>query len=307
MTLTADPDYTGTPALIPEIILSVIEEPKTAQLAFRSDEVSFTKIDDLAGAEALDVEGNDIITQDAINYVWIGMNVEKAPLDDIKVRQAIRLALDVDAMVLAGWDGAVGRANSLMAPGLLGNWADAPVHARDVEGAKALLAEAGMADGMTLTLTLLNKPYFQTAALVAQANLAEVGIDLQLEVLDGGTYWSMGEGAAGEGLELSMQRFGGKVDPSFQTQWFTTDQIGSWNWQRWASPEFDQLNTEAAATTDTDERAAKYVEMQKLMDDSAAYVWLTHEVNIFGTKDWLKPAILPNGDDWQYNYFDIVG
>ena len=43
--------------------------------------------------------------------------------------------------------------------------------------------------------------------------------------------------------------------------------------------------------------------MQKLMDESAAYVWLTHEVNIFASKKWLQPSILPNGDDWQYRYF----
>ena len=304
VTLTADPDYLGDPPPIGTVILNVIAEPKTAQLAFRSGEVDFTKIDDAAAADTLSGEdGTEIITMDSINYVWIGMNVEKAPLDDLKVRQAIRLGLDVDAMILAGWNGAVSRANSLMAPGLVGAWPDAPVYQRDVEGAKALLAEAGFADGMTLKLTLLNKPYFQTAALVAQANLAEIGIQLDLEVLDGGTYWSMGEGEAGENLELSIQRFGGKVDPSFQTQWFTTDQIGSWNWQRWSSPEFDELEATAAATNDADARAASYVRMQELMDESSAYVWLTHEVNVFATKDWLQPAILANGDDWQYNYF----
>jgi peptide/nickel transport system substrate-binding protein len=305
VTLTADPDFVGDPPPVKEIVLSVIEEPKTAQLAFRSGEVSFTKLDDISAADAMkDVDGTDIIKMDSINYVWIGMNVQKPPLDNLKVRQAIRLALDVDAIILAGWNGAVSRANALMAPGLLGHWAEAPVYTRDVDAAKALLAEAGVEVGK-LRLTLLNKPYFQTAALVAQANLAEVGIELELEVLDGGTYWSMGEGDAGKNLDLSIQRFGGKVDPSFQTQWFTTDQIGEWNWQRWSSPEFDKLDKEAAATNDNDKRAADYIRMQQLMDESAAYVWLTHEVNIFATKDWLKPSILANGDDWQYNDFTV--
>lgn len=308
ITLTADPDYQGDPPAIPEIVLRPIQEPKTAQLAFRSDEVHFTKLDDPASAATLEtVEGTEIIKQDSINYVWIGMNVEKAPLDDPKVREAIRKALDVDAMLLAGYNGTVGRAKSLLAPGLLGHWEEAPVTERDVEGAKALLTEAGHEGGFPLRLTLLNKPYFQTMALVAQANLAEIGIDLELEVLDGGTYWSMGEGEAGENLELSMQRFGGKADPSFQTQWFTTDQVGSWNWQRWRSEEFDRLNTEAESITDDAKRKELYIEMQKLMDESDAYVWLTHEVNIFATKDWLEPSILPNGDDWQYRHFKAEG
>lgn len=304
ITLTADPDYIGQQPPVREIVLRPIQEPKTAQLAFRSDEVHFTKIEDPASVGVLaETAGTEIINKDSINYVWLGMNVEKPPLDDLRVRQAIRKALDVDAMLLAAFDGTVGRAKSLLAPGLLGHWADAPTYERDVEGARALLEEAGHPDGFPIKLTLLNTPYFQTAALVAQANLAEVGIEVELEVLDGGTYWSMGEGEAGENLELSIQRFGGKADPSFQTQWFTSNQVGSWNWQRWRSEEFDRLNALAESATDEAKRAEVYVEMQKLMDESSAYVWLTHEVNIFATKDWLQPSILPNGDDWQYRYF----
>lgn len=308
ITLTADPDYLGEQPPIPEIVLRPIQEPKTAQLAFRSDEVHFAKLDDPASAEALEqVAGTEIIRKDSINYVWMGMNVEKPPLDEPKVREAIRKALDVDAMLLAGYDGTVGRAKSLLAPSLLGHWEDAPVIERDVEGAKALLEEAGYGGGFPIRLTLLNKPYFQTMALVAQANLAEIGISVELEVLDGGTYWSMGEGEAGENLELSLQRFGGKADPSFQTQWFTSDQVGSWNWQRWRNEEFDRLNTQAESTTSEAERADLYIRMQKLMDESNAYVWLTHEVNSFATKDWLEPSILPNGDDWQYRHFKAEG
>ncbi len=304
ITLAANPDYLGDPPMFPEIVLLPIQEPQTAQLAFRSNEVHFTKLDSPSAAAALQREpGTEIINRDSINYVWIGMNVQKAPLDDLRVRQAIRLALDVDEILLAAWDGAVGRAHALMAPGLLGHWQDAPVHAQDLDAARALLAEAGHGSGLNLRLTLLNRPAYQTAGLVAQAQLAQVGINLELEVLDGGTYWSMGEGEAGENLELSIQRFGGKADPSFQTQWFVTGQIGSWNWQRWSSEEFDQMNAVADSTVDEAVRAETYIRMQELMDESSAYIWLTHEVNLFAVKDWLEPAILPNGDDWQYAHF----
>jgi peptide/nickel transport system substrate-binding protein len=305
ITLRADPAYMGPQPPIKEIVLRPIEEPKTAQLAFRSDEVHFTKLDDPAAAEALaDDPTAEIIKQPSINYVWVGMNVEKKPLDDIRVRQAIRKAIDVEQAVLAGYNGTVGPAKALLAPGLLGHWEDAPAPRRDVEGAKKLLEEAGFADGLELRLTTLNQSQFTTAAQVIQANLEEAGIKLNLEVLDGGSFWSMGEGEAGENLELSLQQFGGKPDPSFQTQWFVSDQVGEWNWQRWKNPEYDRLNTMAESTTDEAARKEAYIQMQKLMDESSAYVWLTHEVNIFATKKWLKPSILPNGDDWQYRYFE---
>ena len=79
------------------------------------------------------------------------------------------------------------------------------------------------ASGLDLKLTLLNQSQYVTAAQVVQANLAEAGINLNLDVLDGGAFWSQGEGEAGENLELSLQQFGGKADPSFQTQWFVSE------------------------------------------------------------------------------------
>lgn len=301
--LRPDPDYLGPSPAITEVVLRPIQDPKTTELAYLANEVDFTKIEPTSAKEMAKATDGRVLNRDSINYIWIGINVEKAPFTDPRVRQAIRKAIDVDQVVLAGWDGTVGRAKSLLAPGLLGSWDDAPTHNRDITGAKRLLAEAGFANGFKTRLTLLNKAAFQTAGLVVQSHLADVGIDLELEVLDGGTYWSMGKGEAGENLDLSMQRFGGKVDPSFQTQWFVSAQTGTWNWQRWQNAEFDSLNDKAGSSTDNAERGRAYVRMQQLMDESGAFIWLTHEANVFAVKNWLKPAILPSGDDWQYRYF----
>ena len=115
----------------------------------------------------------------------------------------------------------------------------------------------------------------------------------------------MGEGEAGENLELSLQQFGGKADPSFQTQWFVSEPG-----RRMELAALEERRTSTGSTSRRNRRPTRrsaselYVQMQKLMDESAAYVWLTHEVNIFATKKWLKPSILPNGDDWQYRYFE---
>ena len=139
---------------------------------------------------------------------------------------------------------------------------------------------------------------------MVQANLAEAGINLKLEVLDGGSLLVDGRGRRRqEPRACRCSSSAARPIPSFQTQWFVSEQIGEWNWQRWNSADFDKLNAEAESTTDEAKRKELYIQLQKLMDESAAYVWLTHEVNIFATKKWLKPAILPNGDDWQYRDF----
>jgi peptide/nickel transport system substrate-binding protein len=302
--LGANPDYRGSmPARFKEIALRPVQDGKAAEIAFRAGELDFTRIDVTSVEEFRKLKEARLSTIDAIDYIWIGLNVEKPPLDDLRVRRAIRLAIDVDAALTAAYDGKVKRANAVIPPQLLGHWAEAPVHRRDVAAARRLLAEAGHANGIKVTLTCLNQPAYRTAALVAQANLAEAGVQCEVRALDGGSYWSAGAGEAGAQLELSLQLFKGKADPSFYTQWFTAAQVGEWNWQRWKSPEYDALHEQAASTLDAAERTKAFVRMQQLMDESAAFVWLTHDALVFAAQAWLKPAVLPNGNDWQLAYF----
>ena len=231
------------------------------------------------------------------------MNVEKKPFDDVRVRQALRAAIDVDQVLAGAYDGAVGRAYGPIAPGLLGYWKDAPHYARDVGRAKDLLKQAGLGGGFRAKLTLLNQPQYQSAGQIIQALVGEAGIQLDLDVRDAGSYWSAGNGDSGKQLDMALQRFGGKADPAFQTQWFVTSEIGDWNWQRWSDKQYDALFEKAGATDDKDARQQMYVEMQKLMDQSSAFVWLTHERNVFAFRDWVKPALLPNGDDMLLDRF----
>ena len=70
-----------------------------------------------------------------------------------------------------------------------------------------------------------------------------------------------------------------------------------------SSPEFDRLNAQAGTELDAGKRADLIVQCQKLMADSGAFVWLTYDVDLFASKAWLTPAIMPTGSDWQFAQF----
>ena len=301
--LVPSPDYKGPKGAFAEIVTRPIKELKTAELALKAQEVAFGEIDPSA---AKDFEGDantTIIRRPGIDYTWLGMNVEKAPFTDVRVRQAVRLAVDVDSIIAAAYDGLVDPARALLAPGLLGYWKDAPVYKADVAKAKQLLGDAGQGGGFNTTLTVLPDAKFQAAAQVIQANLAEIGITVKINTMDSGAYWAMGSDDKAKDLELVIVPYTSKFDSSFQTQWFTSKQVGIWNWQRWKSPEFDKLHEFANSTLDTKAREAAFLKMQQLMDDAACFVWITHETHVFGHAKWLKPAILPNGINWQLQFF----
>ena len=301
--LEPNPDYAGPHK--PDwqrITARIVPDPKTAELAFRSGELDFTELTPSTIASLRNVAGAHLTQTPGLRFIWLSLNVEKKPLDDVRVRRAIAMALDTDQIVAAGYNGLAAPARALIQPQVLGYWKDAPKLRRDLDGARTLLAEAGVPNPK-LKLTLLNQPAFQTMALVAQAQLKQAGIDIVLDVRDGGTYWSAGKGDAGKDLDLVMMRFNGKLDPNFNTQWFNSSQVGNWNWSRWRSEPFDKLTAQAGAELDDAKRAALIVDAQKIMADSAAFIWLTYDVDLFASKTWLKPATMPTGSDWQLSQF----
>ncbi len=302
VTLQLRPGWPGAKPHFPTVVVRSVPDAKTAELAFKSGELDFTELTPSTVGAMKGVSGAVVDKRPGLRFVWISLNVEKPPLDNPKVRQAIAAALDPAQMILAGYQGMAPLARALIQPQVLGYWKDAPAPKRDVALAKRLLQEAGV-PAPHLKLTVLNDPAFTTMAVVAQAQAREAGIVLDVDARDGGTYWSSGKGDAGKQLDLVMQRFNGKLDPNFETQWFRSEQVGVWNWARWASPAFDRLDDQAASELDEAKRAAIVIEQQKLMAASGAFLWLTYDVDLFAYRSWLKPAIMPTGSDWQYADF----
>ena len=303
--LRRNPGYAGAKPAFEEVRVTLVADPKTAELALRSHELDFAVLPPAVASPMKGAAGLQIDQSPGLAYIWLGINMEKPPFTDVRVRQAIRLALDVDQMLLAGFNGLVPRLNSLIPGTILGAWPGAPVYKRNVAEAKRLLAEAGQ-PAIKARLTVLNQPVYQTMALVAQALLRDVGITVDLDVQEGGTYWDSGKGETGKALDLFIIRFNGKPDPNFFMQWFTAGQIGSWNWQRFRSPEFDALYDQALAETDPAKRAALVVQAQEVMDKAAAFVWLTNDAAFIVHSDKVKPAYLPGALDWQLDRFTVA-
>ena len=299
--LVRNETYFGEPSPFDEVEIIPIGDDKTAELAFEAGDIDYTNVavSSVQRLEAALPAGARLQVRPAETYYWIGMNVEHPQFQDIRVRQAVQYAIDVDQIIDAAFFGAATKATGMVAPGIVGHRESTLIKGRDVAKSKALLAEAGLADGFSTTVSVLNQTDRVAAAQVIQAQLAEVGIIAEVLAYESGVYWSLGAQADGEmwkDLQISFLRYAVAPDPSWALMWFTCDQVGVWNWERWCSPEFDKLWAEGAKEMDPAKRQPIYAKMQDLMEESGAYVFVAHEPNAVLYRDTIVPGNRPNND-----------
>lgn len=285
-----------------KITLVPISDLKSAEIAFDAGEVDFSAVS-IGSVSVLSDNLSDKDTMEirpSLDYLWLGLNEANPALKDIRVRQAIKKAIDVDAILEGAYFGIPKRSTGLSAPGLIG-YRDTEFPARNVAGAIALLKEAD-ASGITLELEVNNNTDRVTSAQIIQANLAEIGINLEINILDGGSFWSLGD-TKGEQMQMTLKSYTNPPDPAWGTQWFLADQKGVWNWEWSDNPKFEELHYKGLAENATAARDEIYKEMQDIMDDSGAFIWLMHPPEALIYNNDVKPGLYPNG---RPKYIDFM-
>lgn len=214
---------------------------------------------------------------------FIAVNLEKEPFGtNLKVREAIRYALDLDAVIISLQNRA-SVSHGILAPGLLGYDESIVLkYPRDVAMAKTLLEEAGFADGIpgSFDVILPNWGNLISIMQIYQQNLAEIGITINIVPLDYGLYAERMD--TGDYDLAWMYRVPDYVDPDgFYNPLFHSGNInGGGNWARFSDPAVDAKIEEARILTDDAARVALYQEIEKAATDSLAYIPLTHNIYV---------------------------
>ncbi|MBZ5763551.1 ABC transporter substrate-binding protein [Rhizobium sp. VS19-DR104.2] len=187
--LNAFPTYFRGKPKIDDIRVDLIPSDSSRELAFRSGELDliYGKREQRWVDQAKGWEGSIVDIFAPGEYRTLFINSTRKPLNNVKVRQAISKAINVDQIVQFVGESVAPKGCSVVPSGYLGEdctWA----YKYDPEGAKALLAETGYKDGLTLSAVVSSSSAQQPIMEVIQAQLAEVGIDMQMQVVDHPTY-----------------------------------------------------------------------------------------------------------------------
>jgi peptide/nickel transport system substrate-binding protein len=299
--LERNPQWVGKEAPFEEIHIYAMTDDKAAEMAFQAGQLDLAQI----SVETVDPFEHDTPPRSSVLVLpsgrnfWLGMNQENPALTDIRVRRAIQYAIDVEAVVKAGWFGLAAVSTGPIPEGMTGHRSRALIPPKgDPERARVLLREAGVTLPLRLRLDVPSIARDLTAVQVMQWSLKRVGIEVDIRVQDPSTFITIGREDLGErwrDVQLFFQNFVGGADPYYIMTWFISDQMGLWNWERFSVPEFDHLNQLAIATSDEAERGRFYRRMQDLMEESGCYRFVTNGVMPTMVRDTIEPAFQPDG------------
>ncbi|PTX54571.1 peptide/nickel transport system substrate-binding protein [Litoreibacter ponti] len=212
------------------------------------------------------------------------------PFLDVRVREAVAKAINVPAILQTIMRGNAEEASQLVSPAMRGySEANAARPAFDVEGAKALLADAGYADGFSFGLKCPNDRYLNDEA-VCQAvvgMLAQIGVNAELDAMPVRNYWP----------ELREDNFDmyllgwspGTFDAEHPIRFLATTpnaekKLGSWNFGDYSNARIDEMLPAIQSELDDAKRQAMLDEAAKILQDEHAYVPLYVQPLVWGAK-----------------------
>ncbi len=223
-------------------------------------------------------------TSNSLGYETIEFNVgngpaAKAPVGaDARVRRALQLSIDRDALVQVVYNGLYATTAQAVSP-------DSPFYdkaqqpqPRDVAKAKALLKETGLPTPVVVNLIVPNNPDLRQAGEVIQSMAAEAGFDVRLTASEYAS--ALATTARGE-FEAFLTAWSGRVDPDGNLFSFLhTD--GALNDGKYASKQADALLEKARATSDVPGRAAIYADFWKIESEDLPLMYIWQLKNLVG-------------------------
>lgn len=233
-----------------------------------------------------------------------GQPMDRNPMQDVRVRRAISLAIDRDALSERVMDGVAAPANQIVPPGF-GGYADSLPKSRfNLEEAKRLLAEAGYPSGFRLTIHCPNDRYVNDAR-VCQAvapMLTRLGIRMDVVTEPRSVFFPRVTNPSGERASLILLAWGsawtGDASGALAQTLHTYDKakgLGTWNLGQYSNPEVDALVQKSSTITDRAERDRVQAQAMALAMQDVALVPLMTLKATYGSRR--KIAYVPYADE----------
>lgn len=283
ITLAANTDYWAGAPKVDSVVFQPSAEDLVRVTKLLTGEADI--IYDVApdSIQQLQDDSNFNLMLQASPHLWyVGLNLRKAPFDDLKVRQAVNYAIDKESIVNDILKGTGTVATQPLAPAYNGHDPSITGYPYNPEKAKQLLKEAGYENGIKINFTIpesgsgMQSPV--PMAIAMQSYLKDVGIEVEIKRMEWGAFLAevnQGGQDVRDMWALSWMAITGD-DDNMMTNLYSSNNIPLFNSGYYENERVTQLLEEAKKLTDLDERAALYREASRIITEEAAMIFVDY-------------------------------
>ena len=315
--LEGNPEYWDGPPSIQALRVRVITDANALQAELRSNRVDLVPLPTNLTPDAIKSLGEDpnlkVEQFPGSNIVYLGFNVQSAPLDKASVRQAIAYAIDRERLIRDLQLGQAKLAHSILPEE---SWAfvAGQQYTFDMNRAKQMLDEAGFRDpdGDGPRMRFPNPLVFKISSgsiatrqysTVIQNALKEIGIPVEIETLE--TNSLLEQLRRGQFQMTTSRWIGGNQDPVFLRDLFATSEIPTQeragrNRSRYSNPEVDKILAEAVNTADNQKAAVLYKQAQEIISRDLPMLPLWYPANMVIARKSVGNIKIDGSGDWGF-------
>ncbi|MBY4893346.1 ABC transporter substrate-binding protein [Rhodobacteraceae bacterium N5(2021)] len=272
--LVAFDGWHGGDVAYDNIAISVLPDETALLAALRAGQADFALINDPLVATLIPQSpGLSLNTAPTLSYYVLQLNAAREPMDSLPLRQAISCAIDRQDILDAALLGEGEVTGPLTSPAYRTDPSGLFCYEQDQDRARELLAEAGYADGFTATVMAATgePPTASSVAQVIQSQLAEVGIELEIEMQELSVYidrWLAAD------FDMAVALNGGRVDPYTMYNRYWTRDGNLQGVANYIDDTLDSLMNEGRTETDPARRSEIFAEFEGHLADMSPWVWL---------------------------------
>ncbi|MGF6112967.1 ABC transporter substrate-binding protein [Pseudomonas sp. ADAK2] len=274
---------------IDNLIFAITTDPSVRMQKLKKNECQITLFPRPADLKALKEDKTlKMPDQAGFNLGYIAYNVmdkvkgsnEPNPLADLRVRQALDMAVNKPQIIDSVYQGAGQLAVNAMPPTQWSYDTTIKDAKYDPEKAKALLKEAGVKEGTEIVLWAMpvQRPYNPNAKLMAemlQSDWKKIGLNVKITSYEWGEYIKRSKGGENQAMIIGWSGDNGDPD-NWLNVLFGCDSLSGNNFSKWCDKKFDGLVKEAKRTTDQGKRTELYKQAQHVLKDAVPMTPIAH-------------------------------
>lgn len=279
----ANPDYWKGKAAIDDLVFAITPDASVRYQKLKAGECHVMPYPNPADVAAMKADPDiTVLEQEGLNVGYLAYNTQQAPFDNPKVRKALNMAIDKQAIIDVVFQGSGQIAKNPIPPTMWSYNDEIQDDPYDPEAAKKMLEEAGVTDlSMKVWAMPVQRPYNPNARRMAeliQEDMAKIGVGVEIVSYEWGEYLERSKAVDRDGAVL-LGWTGDNGDPdNFLAVLLGCDGVGGSNRAQWCNEEFEALIQKAKVTSDVEERTRLYKEAQVVFKREAPWATIAHSV-----------------------------